>query len=61
MINKILPVLLLIVASSSLIFSQDEAQKEEIDILRPSKALKRLLLHFHTKLRYIFKRTELLI
>ena len=38
MINKIIPVLLLIVASSSLIFSQDEVQKDEIDILRPSKA-----------------------
>ena len=33
MINKIIPVLLLIVASSSLIFSQDEVQKDEIDIL----------------------------
>ena len=38
MINKVIPVLLLIVASSSLIFSQDEVQKDEIDILRPSKA-----------------------
>ena len=38
MINKIIPVLLLIVASSSLIFSQDEVQKDEIDILKPSKA-----------------------
>ena len=38
MINKILPVLLLIVASSSLIFSQDEVQKDEMDILKPSKA-----------------------